>query len=835
MNENKMTKRLLLPFSLALFALLITSVAIIYWQQFNNINKEVISHTQKVQQLFKMKLDQEAKILESQINFLRLNKDLQESYENQDREALLKSAMPFFNNLNKKYQVTHFYFIGLDKKCFLRIHNPERYGDLIPRFTLAEAIENNVPAYGIELGKFGTFTLRLVYPWYFNGKLIGYIELGKEIEHITVDLQQILNVELLFTLNKSFLNRSDWEEGSRMMGNNGNWTLFSDIVIIDKTIPVIPQEVKNTIEEISLHSTHEHLKTQTKLTFNNKQYNSMLIPLIDAGKRELGDIIVLIDISESETLLRTLLLVLISISIVIGAGLLRFFYVFIQGVEAELVKVHDEVILAEKTKAQQDKLVGDKAMRINQALDSATTNILITDSHYDIIYINKAAQQLFAKYESIIQKHLPHFEVKQILGANLAWCHKDSHAQKRKILENIKGSHHTRINIGEMTLEHIITSVTNDDGELFGNIVEFNDRTVEVATEKEINTVIQAASAGDFRHRIILENKEGFFKLFATSVNEIIDFNQSVIEDIMHILSALAEGDLTQQIETDYVGTFEQLKNDINTTVTKLTEVITAMLQTAKIVNSESDQISQRNFNLSKRTGSQAASLEETAATMQQMTATVEQNAAHTIQAAKLADQAKQKAKSGGEIINSTIQAMAKISQSSQKISDIIGVINEIAFQTNLLSLNAAVEAAHAGEQGRGFAVVATEVRNLAQRSAKAAKEIKALIQDSTVKVEEGTKLANQSGEILDKIVFSSRKVSDIISEIAAATQQQSAGIHQINTAMLQMDNVTQQNAALAGEASSTGNLVKEQAQKLEEQVAFFNVGELPEERIEKP
>jgi len=137
------------------------------------------------------------------------------------------------------------------------------------------------------------------------------------------------------------------------MGNNGNWTLFSDIVIIDKTIPVIPQEVKNTIEEISLHSTHEHLKTQTKLTFNNKQYNSMLIPLIDAGKRELGDIIVLIDISEfseSETLLRTLLLVLISISIVIGAGLLRFFYVFIQGVEAELVKVHDEVILAELSK-----------------------------------------------------------------------------------------------------------------------------------------------------------------------------------------------------------------------------------------------------------------------------------------------------------------------------------------------------------------------------------------------------------------------------------------------------------------------------------------------------
>lgn len=287
----------------------------------------------------------------------------------------------------------------------------------------------------------------------------------------------------------------------------------------------------------------------------------------------------------------------------------------------------------------------------------------------------------------------------------------------------------------------------------------------------------------------------------------------------------IAAGHLSNHVEVDNSrDEIGQLMQTLAVMTNKLIEIITTIKQTASAVNKAASEISQGNLSLSQRTEEQAASLEQTAASMEEMTSTVEQNANNANQATLLASSARERAQQGGKIVANAINAMNEINVSSKKVSNIISVINDIAFQTNLLALNAAVEAARAGEQGRGFAVVASEVRNLAQRSATAAKEIKELIQDSVVKVEEGTKLVNQSGEALDEIVIAVKKVSDIIIEIAAASQEQSSGIRQVNKAVTQMDEMTQQNAALVEEAASASESMSKQAEYLNQQVAFFHI-----------
>jgi len=320
----------------------------------------------------------------------------------------------------------------------------------------------------------------------------------------------------------------------------------------------------------------------------------------------------------------------------------------------------------------------------------------------------------------------------------------------------------------------------------------------------------------------ILDMNGNPFKVvkYATNVTQ----RKQSINALADSLVALADGRLDKVIDIDVPEDFVLLKDSMNTTLERLNTMVNEIIESAMHVSSSTKEITQGNTDLSQRTEEQASSLEETASSMEELTSTVQENATNARKANGLAEDAMTKAEKGGAVVHSTVTAMSEINDSSRKIADIISVIDEIAFQTNLLALNAAVEAARAGEQGRGFAVVAAEVRNLAQRSAEAAKEISGLIKDSVEKVEDGSRLVDESGKTLKDIVDAVKNVSRIISDIDSASQEQASGIDEINKAVSQMDEMTQQNAALVEEAASASESLDEQASNMLDLMSFFKI-----------
>ncbi len=345
------------------------------------------------------------------------------------------------------------------------------------------------------------------------------------------------------------------------------------------------------------------------------------------------------------------------------------------------------------------------------------------------------------------------------------------------------------------------------------------------AINGEIRRLATAAAAGDFSLRGDEDRFAYEFRDMVAGLNRLMQTTDENLVQVSTLLQAISRGDLTVRMQGDFHGVFARMRDDCNATVDQLKQIVGRIQSSASSINLAAGEIASGNTDLSRRTEQQAANLEETAASMEELTSTVKQNAEHARQANQLAIGAHGVASQGGEVVGQVVTTISAIEASSKKIAEIISVIDGIAFQTNILALNAAVEAARAGEQGRGFAVVASEVRTLAQRSAGAAKEIKGLIEDSVGKVADGSALVRQAGTTMGEIVASVQRVTDIMADISAASQEQSSGIEQVNQAVVQMDETTQQNAALVEEASAAARSMEEQANLLAEAVSVFRTG----------
>jgi methyl-accepting chemotaxis protein len=432
-----------------------------------------------------------------------------------------------------------------------------------------------------------------------------------------------------------------------------------------------------------------------------------------------------------------------------------------------------------RSQIENERAVAAENSRVRHALDKASTCVVLADPEQRIIYLNEAAQATFDRHAVEIRGSLPTFDPARLRGSSLETLSSDPLIERRA-LDALTGERVEERLLGGLCFRTVTNRVTGERGERLGTVMEWTQRTQEVRVEQELQGVLDSVNAGDLSRRIDLTHKSGFFEGLGAGVNRL---TQSLVEIVSRVKAAGRE------------------------------------------IALGAGEITAGNANLSMRSEEQATSLEQTASSMEEMTTTVKQNADNAAQANQLALAARDQAEQGGTVVGKAVDAMSGINESAKKIADIIGVIDEIAFQTNLLALNAAVEAARAGEQGRGFAVVASEVRHLAGRSATAAKEIKALIEDSVRKVADGSGLVTQSGRTLSEIVASVKKVSNIVAEIAAASREQSSGIEQVNRAVVQMDELTQQNAALVEQATAASQAMASQVQELNDMLARYDLG----------
>jgi methyl-accepting chemotaxis protein len=457
---------------------------------------------------------------------------------------------------------------------------------------------------------------------------------------------------------------------------------------------------------------------------------------------------------------------------------------------------------------------------LTTAMNSASTNLMVVDDAFTILSINASLEQMLRRYESALQSALPQFKATEIVGSSMDCFHQHPEHQ-RAMLSQLSSPFVTTLRVAGLIIRLTVVPIMQS-GKKIGYVVEWLDRTMEETIVEDIEQVVACMRQGNFDRRVTAP-AEGNLAEIKNSVNDALANLSEIIQLMTDVVGKQALGDFTKQLESSvFQGQLHDLKNAINYSASRVKKSVNHAVQSSSLVTEASVQVSQGAMDLSGRVQQQAAALEQTSSTMHQIALGVQSNTANAHRVAELAHQVQHQTNAGVDVMKQTISAMQSISESSHRIADIVTIIDGISFQTNLLALNAAVEAARAGEHGKGFAVVASEVRSLAQRSASAAQDIKSLIDDSVLRIEAGTQLADKSGDMLNGITTAIEEVACMIEGIASASNQQSSGIQQVHKAISEIDRVTQENAALVEETSAAADSLKQEAEALRVTMAFF-------------
>ncbi|WP_421571010.1 methyl-accepting chemotaxis protein [Stenotrophomonas sp. PD6] len=521
---------------------------------------------------------------------------------------------------------------------------------------------------------------------------------------------------------------------------------------------------------------------------------------------------------------------LLAMRVLVVCALAGLLYVLAAGMRRQSAAVKaaagtTDALLALQQQVERDAITHRADAQVRQSLDVSRTAMMIADDDHVIRYVNRAVVELLRNQQDQLREAFPDFDADVLVGTSIHRFHANP-ARIRGMLDSLTHTHHGRIRIGPVHFAQVVTPVLGTQGDRIGFAVEWHDRTEELLLEAAVAGIVDAAASGDLDRRLPPRRADGSFLDGLTGgINQLLDSVGSTVGELRRMLAALAQGDLDQRMQGQFQGAFEAMQRDANDTAAQLGAMVTRIRHCSGSIAEAATEIAVGNADLSERTERQAAHLQETAASMEELTTTVRQNAAQAGQASALAQDAHAMATRGGDVVARAVSSMASIQSASQRIGDITRVIDGIAFQTNILALNAAVEAARAGDHGRGFAVVASEVRTLAQRSADAAREIKQLIDASGSEVTEGARWVREAGQTMGELVGSVASVSGIMTGIAAASHQQSAGIEQINQTVVRMDEATQANAALVEEASAAARVLEGQADALADAVAAFRQG----------